>query len=125
MPDKNTTNGNCPNWALCCLLFLGLMFGVFGGSVVVLYTLYNTVETGDLELTNAPGKVSIVRERDTKILHIKGEDWVSIAYGQGFASGQTRLWQMEVQRRIATGTLSEIVGDAAYPIDEFMRHVGL
>lgn len=49
--------------------------------MVILYSAYGVLEKGELHLDNAPGKVSIVREADTKILHIRGEDWNSIAYG--------------------------------------------
>ena len=48
---------------------------------IALYTLYDVVEFGELHLPNAPGKVSISREKGTKIFHIKGDDWPSIAYG--------------------------------------------
>ena len=60
-----------------------------------IYSAYGVLEKGELYLDNAPGMVSIVREADTKILHIRGKDWNSMAYGQGFATAQTRLWQME------------------------------
>ena len=39
------------------------------------YWVYNVVESGELILDNAPGEVSIVREADTKIIHIRGENW--------------------------------------------------
>ena len=45
------------------------------------YWVYNVVESGELMLEHAPGEVSIVREADTKIIHIRGENWASIAYG--------------------------------------------
>ena len=40
--------------------------------------------------------------------------------------GQDRLWQMELQRRIAAGRLSsEVIGDRALPADRLMRRLGL
>ena len=64
-------------------------------AIVALYLIYYVYEVkveGELFLEHAPGKVSIIREADTQILHIKGDDWPSIAYGQGFACAQNRLW---------------------------------
>jgi penicillin amidase len=40
------------------------------------------------------------------------------------AAAQDRLFQMEFMRRIGRGTLCEIVGSAALPIDKFSRTVG-
>ena len=61
---------------ICLLPFLCLM-GIF--------FVYQVIESGELILSNAPGIVSILRESDTKILHIRGENMESIYYGQGFA----------------------------------------
>lgn len=81
-----------PNWVLFVLFISAGVSGIGGVILIAMYTIYGVEEIGELQLANAPGNVSIIRERDTKILHIKGDDWVSIAYGQGFASAQTRLW---------------------------------
>lgn len=78
--------GDCPNWALCLLFSSVIVSGLASVILIAMYTLYGPEEVGELKLANAPGNVSIIRERDTKILHIRGDDWVSIAYGQGFAS---------------------------------------
>ena len=51
-----------------------------------LYFVYQTKIEGELVLGRAPGKVTIEREADSLIMHIKGDDWVSVAYGQGFAT---------------------------------------
>ena len=45
-------------------------------------------------------------------------------YGLGYAHAQDRLWQMEFQRRIGHGRLSEIFGAATIPQDRFLRTVG-
>ena len=46
-------------------------------------------------------------------------------YGLGYAHAQDRLWQMEFQRRVGHGRLSEIFGDgdASRP-DRFLRTLG-
>lgn len=46
-------------------------------------------------------------------------------FGVGFAHGQDRLWQLELQRRIANGRLSEIFGREAVFEDAYLRTLGL
>ncbi|MDA8231232.1 MAG: penicillin acylase family protein [Magnetospirillum sp.] len=43
----------------------------------------------------------------------------------GWVHAQDRMWQMELQRRIAAGRLAEIVGEKGLPNDRFMRTLGL
>ena len=45
-------------------------------------------------------------------------------FGLGYVHAQDRLWQMEFQRRIGHGRLSEIFGAATLPQDRFLRTVG-
>jgi penicillin amidase len=46
-------------------------------------------------------------------------------YAIGYAHAQSRLWQMEMERRRASGRLSEVLGEAALSQDIFMRTLGL
>jgi penicillin amidase len=44
---------------------------------------------------------------------------------QGFVHAQERLWQMELNRRVAHGRLSEIFGKIAFDTDRLLRTIGL
>jgi penicillin amidase len=74
-----------------------------------------------------PGLAERVRiERDhLGVPHIDAatpEDaWLAL----GFAHAQDRLWQMEVQRRAATGRLSELFGRSTLPADRLARTLDL
>jgi penicillin G amidase len=46
-------------------------------------------------------------------------------FALGYAHAQNRMWQMELQRRIGQGRLSEILGKSQLPTDELMRTLGL
>ena len=46
-------------------------------------------------------------------------------FGLGFAHAQDRLWQMEIQRRVGAGRLSEVLGTATLDLDKFFRTLGL
>ena len=53
--------------------------------------------------------------------HVRGDDVLDLAHGQGEATGRDRTWQLELQRRRATGTLAEAMGPDAVPWDRFAR----
>jgi penicillin amidase len=46
-------------------------------------------------------------------------------FAVGYAHAQDRLWQMEFQRRVAQGRLSEFLGERAFDTDRLMRTLGL
>ena len=71
--------------------FIGLSVAS-AAAILAAYQLYPVIDSGELFLENAPGKVSISREADSAILHIEADDWNSMAYGSGFAQAQNRLW---------------------------------
>lgn len=45
-------------------------------------------------------------------------------FGLGYAHARDRLWQMEYERRIGSGRLSEILGRSLVASDRFLRTVG-
>ncbi len=44
------------------------------------------------------------------IPHVRGADVLDLARGQGYAMARDRAWQLEYQRRRATGTAAEVLG---------------
>ena len=44
--------------------------------------------------------------------HIRATDVLDLAHGQGWATARDRSWQLEYQRRRATGTAAEVLGRA-------------
>ncbi len=69
---------------------------------------------------------SVRIERDEYgIPHVIAASEHDAAFGLGYAHAQDRLWQMEMNRRIAGGRLSEILGPAALDTDRFLRTLGI
>ena len=93
-------------------------------TLLSLWFLYQPLVEGTIFLKNAPGVATISYEDDTGITHIRGENFQSTIYAQGFAHAQARLWQMFKNRAIFSGELSEIFGPDALPIDKFARTIG-
>ena len=59
------------------------------------------------------------------IPHIYAASLEDAHFALGFVHAQDRLWQMEMNRRIGSGTLAEVLGPAALETDRFMRTLGL
>jgi penicillin amidase len=79
---------------------------------------------GKLELQGLKGEnVEIVRDQ-WGIPHIYAENNHDLFFAQGFVQAQDRLWQLEINRRTANGTLSEVFGEIAIDTDRTARTFG-
>lgn len=81
---------------------------------------------GRLQIENGQlaHQVDIVRDAHG-IPHLLGKTDGDVYFALGFVHAQDRLWQLDIDRRIASGTLSAILGAGALPIDKFMRTLGV
>lgn len=57
--------------------------------------------------------------------HIKANNLQDLYTVQGFIQAQNRMFQMELSRRQASGTLSEVIGEATVNNDKYFRTLGL
>ncbi|WP_028652559.1 penicillin acylase family protein [Nocardioides halotolerans] len=53
--------------------------------------------------------------------HVRADDELDLARGQGWVTARDRAWQLEYQRRRATGTAAEVLGPAQLPWDTWAR----
>lgn len=68
----------------------------------------------------------IVIERDAAgVLSVLARAERDAQFGLGYAHAQDRLWQMEFQRRLASGRTAEFLGAAGLKFDPLLRTVGL
>ena len=106
-------------------LFVAVAF--FGG--IFLYVYWWLIQralpdlSGKLPLDGLSAPVEVLRD-ERGIPHIYAQNQADLFRAQGFAHAQDRLWQMEQNRRIASGRLSELFGVAALDVDRFSRIVG-
>ena len=94
-----------------------------GGSYVWLRGSLPQVD-GTIIVTGLSGPVEIVRDRNA-VPHIFAQSVEDAAFGLGFVHAQDRLWQMEMNRRIAAGRLAEVVGPGGLGPDRFLRTLGI
>ncbi|MFN8443308.1 MAG: penicillin acylase family protein [Caldilineaceae bacterium] len=79
--------------------------------------------TGTIQLSGLQGSVEIIRDKNG-VPHIFATTDLDALYALGYVHAQDRMWQMEMNRRIGNGRLSEVLGDATLSIDKFQRTVG-
>jgi penicillin amidase len=68
--------------------------------------------------------ISLTRD-DHGVVSIKASRDADVFFALGVAQAQDRLWQLELERRIAGGRLSEVFGRATIHEDMWMRTLGL
>jgi acyl-homoserine lactone acylase PvdQ len=75
---------------------------------------------GEVHAGGLSAPVEIVRDTDG-VPHIRASSEADALFALGYVHAQDRLWQMEFQRRLAAGRLSEVVGPEGLPADRLMR----
>ena len=79
---------------------------------------------GQFRIDGLAEPVEIVRDRYA-VPHIYAQSWNDAHFALGFVHAQDRLWQMEMNRRIASGRLAEFLGDSALDADKLFRTLGI
>ena len=109
--------------AFLILAFLALvLLTVFSGYLYLRQSLPQT--EGRLRIDGLNNPVEIVRDRYA-VPHIYAQSWNDAHFALGFVHAQDRLWQMEMNRRIASGRLAELLGDSALDADKLFRTLGI
>src|SRR5690625_1286158 len=67
----------------------------------------------------------IVTTDENGVPHIKANNAQDLYTAQGYVQAQSRMFQMELSRRQASGTLSELIGEATVNNDKYFRTLGL
>ena len=79
--------------------------------------------SGTIRVPGLRGRVTIAT--DTRgVPAVRAASIPDAMFGIGWAHARDRLWQMEFERRVASGRLAEVLGDRAVPSDAFLRTVG-
>jgi penicillin amidase len=77
-----------------------------------------------VRLTGLHASATVLRDVDG-IPHIYAADEHDALYLEGYLHAQDRLFQMDVQRRTASGTLAELLGASSLGSDVVLRTIGL
>ena len=80
--------------------------------------------SGQMQAAGLRQAVDVVRDAEG-IPHIFAANTRDAWFSLGFLHAQDRMWQMEINRRIAAGRMAEILGPKALPTDRFLRTLGV
>ncbi len=80
--------------------------------------------SGTLMVEGAKGPINITRDANG-IPHISADSENDLYFALGFVHAQDRLWQMEMNRRLGSGRLAEVLGEGnALNADKYFRTLG-
>src|SRR5450631_421250 len=79
---------------------------------------------GEAQAKGLAAPVEVVRDAEG-VPHIFAKSESDGWFAMGYVHAQDRLWQMEFQRRVAQGRLSEFLGERSYDVDRLMRTLGI
>jgi len=99
-----------------------LLVVILGGWLYLRTSLPKT--SGSIQLSGLDGPVEIVRDEDG-VPHIFAGTDMDALYALGYVHAQDRMWQMEFQRSVGAGRLSEALGEATLSTDKFLRSLGV
>jgi penicillin amidase len=110
--------------ALAWLLGVVLLLALLGGAGVYLWLRASLPQTaGRISLKGLAAPVEVVRDRHG-VVRLRAQSLEDLLFAQGFVHAQERLWQMEFQRRVGQGRLSEVLGESTLSQDRFLRTWG-
>ena len=117
--------------SLIFLFKLSLILSLILGFPIYYYWKSQNILTGKYIISKKNSEYIINNNSPIKIYtdengfsHIKASSREDAYFGLGFEQAKNRLFQMDINRRIATGTLSEIFGKRTIDTDKFMRKLG-
>lgn len=104
------------------IAFASLSLLIVIGGVLYFRSALPQIE-GEMYVSGLSNDVSITRDA-SGVPHIEAKSLADATYALGFVHAQDRLWQMEMNRRIGAGRLSEVLGASTLGKDKFLRTVG-
>ncbi|HEX4205486.1 MAG TPA: penicillin acylase family protein [Ktedonobacteraceae bacterium] len=112
------------SWWQKILLATAGLAGLAGGAYYALTRRPLPKKHGKITLDGLHEPVEVITDR-YGVPHIYARNEDDLYFAQGYMHAQERLWQMEFNRRIGSGRLSEIFGTIALETDRFCRRLGM
>ncbi len=110
-----------------------MVFPILGGIIVLVVLIGVALRSvyrrslpqtrGVLRVPGLKSSVEILRD-EWGVPHIYAQNLDDLFFAQGYVHAQDRLWQMELNRRLVSGRLSEAFGALALDTDRLIRTLG-
>ena len=102
---------------------LALLALLLAGAAIYVARSFPTLD-GELKTPGLQQPVAIERDR-ADVTHIKAQTAHDAWFAIGYVHAQERGWQLEFNRRVMHGELSEVLGEATLETDKLMRTLGV
>ncbi len=109
-------------WAFIWLIGICLIAGL-AISLAYLYSAQSNIS--GKRIIKSLGESIVINFDEADIPHIKAKSQADAYFALGYLHATERSWQLEMNRRIASGRLSEILGKDTVNIDRFVRTLGV
>ena len=106
-------------------LFSALALLALLGMIMAVYLLFAHTEPSGKQVIKGLNEAVSIQFDANDIPHIKAKNHSDALFALGYLHASERSWQMEMNRRLASGRLSEILGEETVKIDRFMRTLGI
>lgn len=108
------------NGLIAIFLLIG---GILGGGYVYLRRSLPPL-SGTLNIAGLQASVTVYRDKSATP-HIVAQNRHDLYFAQGYITATDRLFQIDATRRIASGKLSEVLGERFVETDKFYRNITL
>ncbi len=112
------------SWWQKSLLAAAALTGLTAGGYYILTQRPLPQKNGKVSLAGLHEPVEIITDH-YGVPHIYAKNEDDLYFAQGYMHAQDRLWQLELNRRLGSGRLSEIFGEVALETDRFCRRLGM
>jgi len=98
---------------------------VFIAGVSLFYLLSAQTNPSGKRIIKTLGDSVSITFDESDIPHIQAKTSTDALFALGYLHASERSWQMEINRRLSSGRLSEILGKETLAIDRFIRTLGI
>ena len=103
---------------------VGVIFTI-GAIAVFTYLFSAQTSVSGKRAIKSLGDAVVITFDESDIPHIKAKTTTDAVFALGYLHATERSWQMEINRRLASGRLSEVLGKDTLKIDRFIRTLGI
>jgi penicillin G amidase len=108
------------------LILRGLLYALLALAAAIAVYVWRSHPTlaGELSATDLKQRVQIKRDA-SDVTHIMAANEPDAAFALGYTHAQERSWQLETNRRLMYGQLSQVFGTATVDTDKLMRNLAV
>ncbi len=120
---RRAASGGMGWFKRCLWLVLVLLISIIAFAGIYISRSFAVLD-GELKVTGLKAPVSVARD-SADVTHIKAQTPRDLWFSMGYVHAQERGWQLEFNRRVMHGELSEAFGAATLETDKLLRTLGI